>query len=218
MAASSYGTVKTLRGFLRGWTGYSDDEELPSSETKSAPAANGTVRALQQAAGTSKGYDSSADAVKTLNNAGSPDAVVDLDERCLVCAGKARDSYSPDSQQEYPLLVVSACYLPPSPTEHHVRQLFQRLDELTGEPYLMVLFATPSPAISVKQLIAYYRALSDDARRNVRRLHICHPGLLTRLAVKLFLNTIVSGKVAQKGKVKLIPTLSLLAKELDVTK
>lgn len=215
----SYATVKTLRGFLRGWTGY-DDEEAVNGECKSAPTLEGTVRALQgknQTAGISKGYPASADAVKTSSSTGSSDDN-DLDARCLFCAGKARDTYSPDSQQEYPLLVVSAYYFPPSPTEHHVRQLFQRLDDLTGGPYLMVLFASPSPIISIKQLIAYYRALSDDARRNVKRLYICHPGLLTRLAVKLFLNTIVSGKVAQKGKVKLVPTLSLLAREVDVMK
>lgn len=35
-------------------------------------------------------------------------------------------------------------------------------------------------------------------------------------AVRLFLNAIVSGKVAQKGKVRLVDSLSALARDIDI--
>ena len=36
-------------------------------------------------------------------------------------------------------------------------------------------------------------------------------------AIKIFLNTIVSGKVTRKGKVKVANSLSELARDLDIT-
>jgi hypothetical protein len=82
---------------------------------------------------------------------------------------------------QLPLLVLCPCNLPTELSDIAVKQLTARLDNYAQEPYLLVLFASPSRPVPVQHLIRYYRLLSTEARRNVRRLWICHPGLFTKM-------------------------------------
>ena len=158
-------------------------------------------------------------------------------DRVLFHTGSAGDPYNTESQDEIPLLALCPCNLPTELSELVVSQLTARLDSYAQEPYMLVVFASPSNPIPVQHLIRYYRGLSSEVRRNVQRIWICHAGLFTKMyvqcetlwgtdliqlsfprAVRLFLNTIVSGKVTRKGKVKLVDSLNSLGQDLDLSR
>lgn len=108
----------------------------------------------------------------------------DQDDKILFQAGTSKDPYSDSASEELPLLVLCPGHLEDTDADKRdaiVKRLMQRLEVYAQEPYLLVLFASPSPSIPVQQLVSYYRALSSDARRNIRRLWICHAGLLARM-------------------------------------
>lgn len=56
--------------------------------------------------------------------------------------------------------------------------------------------------------------LSPDIKSLLSEYIVCSKNR----AVKVFLNTIVSGKVTRKGKLKLINSLSELGKDIDITR
>ena len=111
-------------------------------------------------------------------------------DRTLFQAGTSasvQDTEDANDMQQLPLLVLCPCNLPDGKDRRAqdaaVGACITRLEEYAQAPYLLVLFASPSPTVHVQQLIAYYRQLSPDARRNVKRMWIVHPGLVTRMCV-----------------------------------
>lgn len=104
-------------------------------------------------------------------------------DRVLFHVGSAADLYSlsPNKEEKLPLLALCACNLPNELTDLVVSQLVSRLDSHAQEPYMLVLFASPSNPIPVQHLIRYYRTLPPEVRRNVQRLWICHAGLFTKM-------------------------------------
>lgn len=102
-------------------------------------------------------------------------------DRVLFHTGPSRDPYNPDSNEELPLLALCPCNLPQELTDLIVSQLSNRLDSYAQEPYMLIIFASPSNPIPVQHLIRYYRGLSSEIRRNIQRVWICHAGLFTKM-------------------------------------
>lgn len=104
--------------------------------------------------------------------------------RVLFQASTSRDPYNDDvtASPRLPLLVACPCRMRArSDHTEDLRNLVNTLERHAQQPYLLVVFATPSPPIPVTVLIQAYRSLSTQARRNVKRLWIVHPGALTRM-------------------------------------
>lgn len=104
-------------------------------------------------------------------------------DKVLYYAGTHRDPYTSedDACTPLPLLALCPCNLPLEMTDLMVSQLIERLDKYGRNPYMIALFASPSSPIPVQHLIRYYRGIHADTRRNVKRIWICHAGLLTRM-------------------------------------
>lgn len=105
-------------------------------------------------------------------------------DRVLIHAGCHPDPYATDScaaGAKLPLLALCPCNLPSEITDLIVSQLSTRVAEYAQEPYMLIIFASPSNPVPVQHLIRYYRALTPEIRRNIARLWICHPGLFTKM-------------------------------------
>ena len=96
-----------------------------------------------------------------------------------------------------PLLVLCPCNLSKEgKTTEILDRLITRLEPYVSTPYVLVFFASPTSAtLSTTMLVQRYMSLSRNARKNVQRLYIVHPGFWTRMIMRLFLNGIVSSKV-----------------------
>ena len=104
--------------------------------------------------------------------------------RALTQAGTSKDPYDDDvtASRRLPLLVACPCRMRAgSDHTEDLRNLVDTLECHARQPYLLVVFATPSPSIPVTVLIQAYRSLSAEARRNIKRLWIIHPGTLTKM-------------------------------------
>ena len=103
--------------------------------------------------------------------------------RVLRQAGSSRDPYDQaPASHRLPLLVACPCRMRASSDyTEDLRDLVDTLESHARQPYLLVVFATPSPSIPVTVLVQAYRSLSAEARRNIKRLWIVHPGTLTKM-------------------------------------
>ena len=197
-AASYYaGSIRTLRGLLvsatpSNWAGLSSSAGSSNSSRDEADAAlpNATLRPQRIAprsrlsakdvfAEAANGDASSSNVGEKVERDSGDRA--QLVEKILFQAGATRDPYDEGDHTEYPLYAVCPCYLPAEDQEETIHRVVATLNDKAFQPYLLVLFAAPSPSFPVKQLIAYYRALSAEARRNVKRIWIVHASLVTRL-------------------------------------
>lgn len=105
------------------------------------------------------------------------------DDKILFQAGTSCDLLDPEDDREFPLLVGCPCNLPDESSQQlqTLNRLTARLESFAQEPYLLVLFASPTPTLPVSHLVSCYRSLSRQARRSVKRIWVCHPGLLTKM-------------------------------------
>lgn len=126
------------------------------------------------------GHNSDIKQNSSSSSSSSSKTSINLD-RVLIHAGSHSDPYATDSTAQLPLLALCPCNLPSEVTDLIVSQLSTRLSEYAQEPYMLIIFASPSNPIPVQHLIRYYRALTPEIRRNVARLWICHPGLFTKM-------------------------------------
>lgn len=118
----------------------------------------------------------------------APEDGHDID-RILLQAGTSQDPYDPEDTRQYPLSALCACRLPsnsqPDALANTVARFTDRLEAVaTNQPYLLVLFSSPSPSYSLVQFINIYRALPRGVRKGVKRLWICHPGFFTKACVQ----------------------------------
>lgn len=104
-----------------------------------------------------------------------------VSSRVLFQSGTSIDPYNPSQNNRIPLLVFCPCMLPTLVDEVAVQESVAKLEQYAQQPYLLVIFASPSPSVAIQRLVQAYRSLSSHARRNVKRIWVCHPGLFTRL-------------------------------------
>lgn len=182
------GSIRTLRSLLVNaapisWSGLTSgeavDASLPDATVRpqgAAPRARLSARDVFSSAQTPGETPSSSPEVE-INN----EIQARLSDRLLVYSGSLRDPYDDADASEYPLYAVCPCRLPSEGQEQAIEEVIATLNRRASGPYMIILYAAPSPSIPVAQLISYYRAFSAQARRNVKRIWIVHASLVTRL-------------------------------------
>ena len=187
------GSIRTLRNLLVSanpvsWTGLSartsqvEGDDLPEATRRPERIApRSRLSAKDVFAGTANGLQPAPDVGEKLYGGDADQA--QLVNMILQRCGQARDPYDDEDDTQYTLFAVCPSYL--STALEGQEQLIQRvvatMNDNASQPYLVVLFAAPSQSVPVKQLVSYYRALSAEARRNVKRIWIVHTSLVTRL-------------------------------------
>lgn len=186
------GSIRTLRSLLINaspisWSGLQSGEEVPAlPEATVRPQRAGQRARLSAKDIFANGPDSTQDAqlppaVDPKVGDNKANRARQLADRVLLYTGSARDPYDAEDQAEYPLYAVCPCNLPEQGQEEVVREVIATINDSASQPYMVVLFAAPSPSIPVGQLISYYRHLSTDVRRSIKRLWVVHASLVTRL-------------------------------------
>ncbi|CAH7688604.1 Rho GTPase activation protein [Phakopsora pachyrhizi] len=138
-----------------------------------------------------------------------------LISRIILSAGSDSD--------HHPILVICASRFPgPSslPVGSNLNSLLKRslsvISPITSVgPYSFIIFASPSDnAPTLKQIVSSYLILDRSTRKNLKSLYVLHPSFWSKLTMQVFLNGIVSWKMA--NKIRWINTLSELANHVQI--
>ncbi|CAH7666455.1 divergent CRAL/TRIO domain-domain-containing protein [Phakopsora pachyrhizi] len=123
----------------------------------------------------------------------------------------------------HPILVICASQFPgPSslPVGSNLNSLLKRLLSVISPitlvgPYSFIIFASPSDnAPTLKQIVSSYLILDCSTRKNLKSLYVLHPSFWSKLTMQVFLNGIVSWKMA--NKIRWINTLSELTNHVQI--
>ncbi|CAH7682690.1 divergent CRAL/TRIO domain-domain-containing protein [Phakopsora pachyrhizi] len=138
-----------------------------------------------------------------------------LISRIILCAGSDLDHHL--------ILVICASLFPgPSslPVRSNLNPLLKRLLSVISPiilvgPYLFIIFASPSDnAPTLKQIVSSYLILDCSTRKNLKSLYVLHPSFWSKLTMQVFLNGIVSWKMA--NTIRWINTLSELTNHVQI--
>ncbi|CAH7672671.1 divergent CRAL/TRIO domain-domain-containing protein [Phakopsora pachyrhizi] len=140
-----------------------------------------------------------------------------LISRIILCVSAGSDS------DHHLILVICASLFPgPSslPVRSNLNPLLKRLLSVISPiilvgPYLFIIFASPSDnPLTLKQIVSRYLILDCSTRKNLKSLYVLHPSFWSKLTMQVFLNGIVSWKMA--NTIRWINTLSELTNHVQI--